>query len=460
MVFEPQAPKRAKRGTGPFSIEALIRFVRTPDLHEFAPFVDRYGQCRHADWPGTLSLTWTLPRMVHEEDRRLAAWGDPSGYDRFGGCKLAGWTEKPTGFFRVGKKGAFWWLISPEGNPCFYVGLCTVPQLQWETTPVTGREFLFEWLPPKDGQYKAAWRQGAWGGDSKIEYVAMHTVNLIRKFGDDWKKSSLDLAARRLKAWGFSGVGKWGKMEGMPYVPVLWGPDVASLAGHPDVFDADVCAKFKEWLKKEIEPHRDDPCALGGRWATSSRRSSPRARIPEILKKPGDVPARRELIRRVLGANYAGKLDNLPDADIESMRRHYARAYYRFIYRTIKQIDPNHLYFGFWITPGWWVSEEDWRLISSNCDVIGYDLYSFDFADTMLERLMKESNKPVLLGEFSFPAFYAGQRGFGVYSAFADHEADSRSALCATHGGGGEEFRLRRRYVVPLPRPAAYGPRR
>ena len=41
-----------------------------------------------------------------------------------------------------------------------------------------------------------------------------------------------------------------------------------------------------------------------------------------------------------------------PAADIERLRRFYARAYYRFLYETVKSLDPNHLYFGFWIVPG------------------------------------------------------------------------------------------------------------
>jgi hypothetical protein len=56
--------------------------------------------------------------------------------------------------------------------------------------------------------------------------------------------------------------------------------------------------------------------------------------------------------------------------------------------------------------------------------VIGYDRYGLTYSDTALERLKAQTGKPVLCGEFSFPAFYGGRRGFGRYGAVsADDDA-------------------------------------
>jgi hypothetical protein len=113
---------------------------------------------------------------------------------------------------------------------------------------------------------------------------------------------------------------------------------------------------------------------------------------------------------------------------VEALRRFYADRYYAFIYRTIKALDPNHLYFGFWIVPGWWENEEDWRLIARHCDVIGYDRYAYEFVDAPLQRLIEETDKPILCGEFSFPPFYGGRRGYGVYSVWTEDEAAAGEA--------------------------------
>ncbi len=48
------------------------------------------------------------------------------------------------------------------------------------------------------------------------------------------------------------------------------------------------------------------------------------------------------------------------------------------------------------------------------------------FADDKLLALFRETDKPVLCGEFSFPPFYDGERGMGLYGAIhATTEADA-----------------------------------
>ncbi len=107
------------------------------------------------------------------------------------------------------------------------------------------------------------------------------------------------------------------------------------------------------------------------------------------------------------------------------MRRFYADAYYRFIYQTVKSIDPNHLYFGMWVTPNWWENEADWDLIAPHCDVIGYDFYAKEFNAAPVDRLIAKHDKPVLCGEFSCPPDYGGARGFGRYHNSVTTDAES-----------------------------------
>lgn len=112
-------------------------------------------------------------------------------------------------------------------------------------------------------------------------------------------------------------------------------------------------------------------------------------------------------------------------ADVEKLRRFFAERYYDCLYRTVKEIDPGHLYLGFWIVPGWWEDDEDWRLIAAHCDVIGYDLYAYTFADDHFKRLMRETDKPILCGEFAFPPTYNGARGYGLYPVRCRTDAEA-----------------------------------
>ncbi len=152
----------------------------------------------------------------------------------------------------------------------------------------------------------------------------------------------------------------------------------------------------------------------------------------------------KALRHHILQHRYGGDTEALrrsweaeiPPADIEAMRQQYASEYYGFLYRTVKRLDPNHLYFGFWITPGWWENESDWALIAANCDAVGYDLYSDEHLAPVLRRCLQLAARPVFCGEFSFPPFYDGKRGFGLYPLVHARATGRRAS--ATRGGSGK----------------------
>ena len=345
------------------------------------------------------------------------------------------------------RRNGYWWLITPAGNPCFYLGVCVVPGQTWDTTPVSEREFLFEWLPPREAPWAAAWSKNQWGINDGTEYVCLHTCNLIRKYGlTGWMEQAAARGIRRLKAWGFSGGGKWGAPPETVSAPVLSAGATPRIARHPDVFDSEVCATFRRELERQIAPNRDNPRVIGWSLGNEWDEIITRDEIAEILRKPAETPAKRALVDHGIDQVYGGSAQRLAEAwtirsaeravmyaqtpnppaeDIEKLRRFYAEKYYDFIYRTVKSIDPNHLYLGFWITFGWWENEEDWRLIARHCDVIGYDRYVREYADKNLTRLQAETDKPTLCGEFSFPAWYDGLRGYGRYGCYARDDAET-----------------------------------
>ncbi len=430
----------------PVNIEATFRLTPLPDWKRFQPYIDRFGQCRYVQTPDKVRSDADLQRSLEEEKRRLAQWGTPADYDRFGGYRKAGWREQATGFYRVVRRGDYWWLVTPEGYPCFYLGVCSVPGLTWEMTPVTEREGVFEWLPPKEGKTAEAWGKDVWGERAGTEYVCLHAVNLMRRFGDEWKEQSIKLAKQRVLTWGFSGVGKWGSIPEFPYSPVLGHWEIPNLVRHPDIFDPVIQAQFREHLRRQIEPQRNSPWVLGWSLGNEFDEIITREEVAQILRLPGAPAGKRALIDHTLQNLYRNDINALaqawktdardrarlytaqltpPDGDLETLRRFYADRYYAWIYRTVKEIDPNHLYFGFWIVPGWWENEEDWSLIAPHCDVLGYDRYAPDFADDWLRRLIARANKPILCGEFSFPAWYDGARAYGRYPVWAKDERES-----------------------------------
>jgi uncharacterized protein (TIGR03437 family) len=242
-----------------------------------------------------------------------------------------------------------------------------------------------------------------------------------------------------MQAWGFSGFGKWSGATGnLPILPVLEGNNVPLLNLHPDIFDPQVQTLFQASLAQQMKGFVSSSSILGWSYGNEYDEIVTPDEVTSILVMAGTVPAKQALVNQALTAIYANDIAAMaaswgvtaataadlyntapapPAADIETLRQYFADQYYSFIYRTIKGIDSNHLFFGFWIVPGWWVNSTDWQLQAAHVDVIGYDNYSPVFEDSLLQGLAKSTAKPTFLGEYSFPPYYNLLRGYEVYAA-------------------------------------------
>ncbi|HEY1684879.1 MAG TPA: hypothetical protein VGG19_08955, partial [Tepidisphaeraceae bacterium] len=405
------------------TLRTTIQFGPAASLRQLSPFIDQYGQCVQANWPEKVHTDADLQTARQLEAQQFAQWGMPTKFDQYGGSTDAGWKENQTGFFHVTKHDGKWWLITPEGNPCFYIGLCNAPAYVWEDTPVTGREYLFSWLPPHDGPFADAWVHDAWHIGDGLDYLCFHTANLIRKFGSDWKNQTTASAVQRVHALGFSGFGKWSDGNlGVCDLPVI-GNHGPNLIKHPDVFDPHVRQQIEQLLRAQIEPRKNDPWLLG--WSVGNEKDEDITadEVREILHAHADSPAGHAYKKFISEGNIHGPME--ADSVIEQFREYYEQTYWSFLYKTVKAIDPNHLYFGNWVTPNWWENENDWKIAVANCDVLGFDWYADHFHAEPAGKLIASSDKPILCGEFSFPPTYDGQRGFGNYGTHVSTDAQA-----------------------------------
>lgn len=413
----------------PITLHATFRVEKPLAPSTVKGIVDRYGQAVAAEWPGKVKSDADITDSIKDEAKHTEGWARPEKTDPYGGTTDA-WHAKATGFYQVVKHDGFWWLITPDGNPLFYTGICTAPALKWDVTPVTGREGLWAEPLPKDGLFKELWIKGAWGDSQEIDYFCPQSANLVRKFGAEWQQKATDELRDRVRRWGFSGLGKWSdKIPETTYLPVI-DISVPKLGRHYDIFDPDVKAAIKESLRSQIEPERENPWILG--WSIGNE-------YDEIITTE-EVTAYLQLdpshsLRKALEGYLSSK--GLKKDDVEAARRFYARSYYAFLYKTVKEIDPNHLYFGFWIVPNWWQNEEDWSLIAPCVDVIGYDRYSPSYGG--IESLFAKFDKPTLLGEFGFPAYYNGKRGLGRYLNYVQTDAESGERYAAVVGAASKD---------------------
>ncbi|HTQ56124.1 MAG TPA: hypothetical protein VMI94_16765 [Bryobacteraceae bacterium] len=426
---------------------ATFRLTAQPaNPNAYAPYIDAYGQSRYSDFTGKIQTDADLQTAAAQEQAMLAQWGMPSGFDTFGGVQNAGWQDTATGFFHLTRHNGVWWLISPAGNPCFYIGMDTGPLTTGNNTPVTNRDWEFAAMPPQNRTYSPAWAGGDWGNYG-ISSVSFDTWNMMRKYGtDSWQATATDLTVERMQAWGFLGFGKWSTPAGgLPILPVLWPNNVPVLVSHPDIFDSQIQADLRSSLQQQVAFSVNDPAILGWSFGNEYDELITPGEVQSILAMAGTVPAKRALIDDALSGIYGNNVaamaaawgvgaasvndlynltPNPPAADIETLREYYEDQYYAFLYETVKSLDPNHLYFGTWIVPGWWINAIDWQLIAAHTDVIGYDRYSPVFIDSLLESMAQSAGKPIFLGEFSFPPHYNVERGYQIFpAAFAADDA-------------------------------------
>ncbi len=447
LAFMPPSPMRigVEMPAQPMTltIETQLELVEPMDLQKLGPMVDRFGQATFADWPGKVRDLAELRRSMVDEEERLRQWEvHARPYDKFGGRTDLGWKMSATGYFYVAKRHDVWWLISPQGHPTFFTGLGMAPALDWDATPVSGREFMFEALPPRDGLHERAWSQ-RWG-DGR-DYLAPQAANLIAKFGQSWWEDSEQLAIRRMKAWGFAGMGKWTGIGEQTQMPVLNRDRVRKLDRHPDIFDTAARAELEADIARQIGDRAMDPWIVGFSLGNEFGEVVTRQEIHHVMTLRADTPAKRALIDHALATIYGNRVldlaeawqvkamtsaelyatqPKLPPGDTELLRQFFADRYFAFVYQVFKKLAPNHLYLGHWLLPGWWENENDWLLMARHCDVIGFDAYEATIDEPIVARLIALMDKPVLCGEFGFPAYYQGKRGYGRFKSASEDDAD------------------------------------
>ena len=348
----------------------------------FLPFVDRFGQFKHLDWPGKVHAEGDLARAREDESKWLAgnAAGPDPDRDKYGGW-AKGPQLKATGFFRTEKVDGKRWFVDPEGHLFWSLGIDCL-NVGEGVTGIGFREAYFEWLPAKDdpsfGQFygKTGWKaaHGFYAETNHVPYATYNfaAANMLRKYGGHWRESSVDLAHRRLKAWGVNTVGNWSQPEiylarRTPYTVCLSTAGAPRLAGSkgwwgplPDPGHPEFARKLRERARRMAAKMKDDPWCIG-------------------------VFVDNEL-----------SWNDLPGlADV-------AERYYATVGRIVREELPNHLYLGSRIA---WGSPAVYRACARHADVVSVNVYAAVFDRDLPADAV---DKPLLNGEFHFGALDRG----------------------------------------------------
>ena len=347
----------------------------------FLPFVDRYGQFSHGDWPGKVNSDEDMFAQGRAEAKWLESVKDPFPDSN----KYGGWTKGPrlkaTGFFRVEKVNGKWWFVDPEGCLFWSSGIDCI-KLAGSETGVGGREKYFSWVPEKTDPvfgrfvWMADWKasRGFYSKSENLPYLTVDFagVNMRRKYGESWRKIGGELAHRRLRAWGVNTIGNWSDtglcaMRRTPYVLCLdtrgtprieasrsWRGSIADVQN--PAFDK----IFRARVRRSAERMRDDPWCLG------------------------------VFVDNEQSWNRFPGIEEVTDR------------YYSAVARILKEELPNHLYLGDRIG---WGDPDVYRIASRHCDVVSVNIYA-RYPDRDLP--IGSEDKPMIIGEFHFGALDRG----------------------------------------------------
>jgi hypothetical protein len=439
-----------------------------PDRTSYDGIVDAFGQFFPGEWPEKVSSAEMLRAKGGEEARAVAQWlAESPRRDRFGGfLEASGF--RATGFFRTEQRDGRWWLVTPEGNAFFSIGMDVIA-LAGETY-VDGREFMFRDLPAPDGELAAHWsehddRGGLWPQPGRSfdhgRAFNFYTANLERKFGPDWRERWREETLQRLEAWGFNTIGNWSDPDlwarhRLPYTVPLWLEGEFWWGGIPDPFDPRFAVAADQIAQNAAARFGGDPWLIGyfvdnelswGRgWSTDPREhyalaintltqdpESPAKsaflaqlietyREPERLAQAWGIPLDSwDELRSAGFALPAVSFDNPAlIRDLAAFTRRFADAYFRTVAEALRRHDPDHLYLGSRFA---WRTSETVEACAHWCDVVSFNLYKRSIANDRDEWARFHAfGKPALIGEFHFGSSDRGLFWEGLVGAGRESE--------------------------------------
>ncbi len=436
-------------------IEAFRSPLTLLPADTFLPFVDRFGQFAHAEWPGKVHSEEELQQTKEQEAAWLAAASAPADRNAWGGW-ARGPQLKATGHFRTEKSDGKWWLVDPDGRLFFSHGVDCVRS--GAETGVQYRERYFAWLPEKgepcDAFYgRASWApHGFYKDKSSYKTFDFARANLLRKYGEGWETAFADLAHQRIRAWGLNTVANWSDskvylLRRTPYTVCLntGGPRIEGSEGWWGKFPDPFSKEFGETIRKRAEDQKApatvaDPWCIGYfvdnelSWGKDDRDLA-RAALVSPATQPAKLAfkawlekkyATPEALNAAWGSAFASwdaflANTNKPNekrcgGDLEAFHTQIAEQYFRTIREAVKAAAPDKLYLGCRIA---WGAPSVYRASAKYCDVVSVNTYQKQVTKDLPEG---SEDKPMINGEFHFGALDRGLFHTGLVATRSQEE--------------------------------------
>ncbi len=357
-------------------------------------------------------------------------------YSKFGGC-LSKKFDEGNGYFRTKHDGKRWWLVDPNGHAFISSGFDCIGC--HSAGRIDGKENLFEKLESEDGAYKDAWEI-----NKGVKHYDFSIANLIRVFGENWKRSWEEITYKRIRNWGINTAGAWSDYDfimrsKVPYAYTMKDfptTENCIFRDFPDVFDptyeqnsilyANGLSHLKEdpymigyFMRNEPEWAFVQKINIAEQMMASKMNLTSKAVFIERLKeKYSDISTLNnkwetdfsEFEDLYTPIFRACEISKATEADLREFSEILIRRYVELPANACKKIDPNHLNLGMRYA---FISDPTLIAGWENFDVFSINSYSIS-PYKQIDEVAKIVDIPIVIGEFHFGALESGMYATGL----------------------------------------------
>jgi hypothetical protein len=382
---------RAPIGNPEISIRSISLSVEDPgdQYLEQTPAVDEFGQWNLGDYEG----------KVHSIDQLKAEWtsedNEATTANRYNYSQYGGYLNKrvvATGFFRTESINGKWWFVDPEGYLFLSVGVdCISPGRGGNVKDADKRKNMFSVLPPVQPDQR---------NPGQTSYIGFGQWNLQRRYGDNYLSKANEMIINRMEKWGINTIGNWSDpgiigMNRMNFMVSMRPAGVErSLMGLADVYGPDYQKRMDESIKASVEPYRNNPRLIGYFVGNEPAWLGEEVRLCSLILDGDDKPIKTALVSFLKGGDT-------PERRKEFIFNTF-RTYLASVRIAQKKFDPNHLNLGIRFGNVSGIDEEILKICREYFDVLSFNCYDLCPKPEMLDRALKITGLPMIIGEFHF----------------------------------------------------------
>lgn len=383
---------RAPIGDPEFEIRNITLSVEDPgdQYLESFPAIDEFGQSNLVEYDEKIKSLEQLQaewRSEEEENFDTSVYN----YSKYGGYMQK--QVKATGYFRTEQIDGKWWFVDPEGYLFLSVGVdCVRPIASGLAKEVDKRENMFKELPSRD-LFPA--------NESRPYDYSFGLWNLYRRYGEDYNEKANEMVIQRMEKWGVNTIANWSSSEimGMNRKAFVTSMRTAGVEGRlmglADVYTSDFNVKLDEAMKNSVGRQKDNPWVIGYFVGNEPAWIGNEERVCSIIMEGEDSPIKTQLLEYI--SNHG-----------ES-----SESYKQFVWNTFeifiqavrvaqKKYAPNHLNLGYRFGNLNEIEEELLVICSKAFDVLSYNSYALEPSKEMMDRALRVTNLPMIIGEYHF----------------------------------------------------------